>query len=128
MVCHAGAVVVGALVGMGALLLAAAVLSAGSALRLHAAYREALRELRDGDRRLEPGAGPGRRLEDELRWYTDVTSAGRDSGWRYAAAVVVGACAGVAVLAVWTFTVRPPALSVATAVVLLVLTLVVTGL
>ena len=128
MVCHAGAVVVGALVGMGALLLAAAVLSAGSALRLHAAYREALRELRDGDRRLEPGAGPGRRLEDELRWYADVTSAGRDSGWRYAAAVVVGACAGVAVLAVWTFTVRPPALSVATAVVLLVLTLVVTGL
>ncbi|HVE29375.1 MAG TPA: hypothetical protein VNC80_04870, partial [Mycobacteriales bacterium] len=108
--------VVSALVGMGALLLAAAVLSAGSALRLHAAYRQALRELRDGDRRLEPGAGPGRRLEDELRWYADVTSAGRDSGWRYAAAVVVGACAGVAVLAVWTFTVRPPALSVATAV------------
>jgi hypothetical protein len=121
-------VVVSALVGMGALLLAAAVLSAGSALRLHAAYREALRELRDGDRRLEPGAGPGRRLEDELRWYTDVTAAGRDSGWRYAAAVVVGAGAGVVVLAVWTFTVRPPALSVATAVVLLVLTLVVTAL
>jgi hypothetical protein len=121
-------VVVSALVGMGALLLAAAVLSAGSALRLHAAYREALRELRDGDRRLEPGAGPGRRLEDELRWYADVTAAGRDSGWRYGAAVVVGACAGVLVLAVWTFTVRPPALSVATAVVLLVLTLVVTAL
>ena len=59
--------VVGALVGMGALLLAAAVLSAGSVLRLHGAYGEALRELRDGDRRLEPGAGPGRRLEDELR-------------------------------------------------------------
>jgi hypothetical protein len=128
MVCDPGAVVVSALVGMGALLLAAAVLSAGSALRLHAAYREALRELRDGDRRLEPGAGPGRRLEDELRWYTDVTAAGRDSGWRYAAAVVVGAGAGVVVLAVWTFTVRPPALSVATAVVLLVLTLVVTAL
>ena len=128
MVCHAGAVVVSALVGMGALLLAAAVLSAGSALRLHSAYREALRELRDGDRRLEPGAGPGRRLEDELRWYADVTAAGRDSGWRYAAAVVVGACVGVVVLAVWTFTVRPPALSVATAVVLLALMLVVTGL
>ena len=128
MVCHPGTVVVSALVGMGALLLAAAVLSAGSALRLHAAYRAALRELRDGDRRLEPGAGPGRRLEDELRWYADVTAASRDSGWRYAAAVVVGVCAGVVVLAVWTFTVRPPALSVATAVVLLVLTLVVTAL
>ena len=128
MLCHAGVVVVSALVGMGALLLAAAVLSAGSALRLHSAYREALRELRDGDRRFEPGAGPGRRLEDELRWYADVTAAGRDSGWRYAAAVVVGACAGVVVLAVWTFTVRPPALSVATAVVLLVLALVVTAL
>ncbi|HEY7101501.1 MAG TPA: hypothetical protein VH573_07675 [Mycobacteriales bacterium] len=120
--------VVSALVGMGALLLAAAVLSAGSALRLHSAYREALRELRDGDRRLEPGAGPGRRLEDELRWYADVTAAGRDSGWRYAAAVVVGACVGVVVLAVWTFTVRPPALSVATAVVLLALMLVIAGL
>jgi len=121
-------VVVDALVGMGALLLAAAVLSAGSALRLHAAYREALRELRDGDRRLEPGAGPGRRLEDELRWYADVTAAGRDSGWRYAAAVVVGVCAGVTVLAVWTFTVRPPALSVATAAVLLALAVVITAL
>jgi hypothetical protein len=113
---------------MGALLLAGAVLSAGSALRLHSAYGEALRELRDGDRRLEPGAGPGRRLEDELRWYSDVTSAGSDSGWRYAAAVVVGACVGVVVLAVWTFTVRPPALSVATAAVLLALMLVVTAL
>ena len=94
MVCHAGAVVVSALVGMGALLLAAAVLSAGSARGCTRAYREALRELRDGDRRLEPGAGPGRRLEDELRWYADVTAAGRDSGWRYAAAVVVGALRG----------------------------------
>src|SRR5512133_60763 len=104
---------------MGALLLAAVVLTAGGALRLHGAYREALRELRDGERRLEPGVGPGRRLEDELRWYADVTAAGRDSGWRYAAAVVVGCCAGAVVLAVWTFTVRAPALAVATAVVLL---------
>jgi hypothetical protein len=112
-------VVVGALVGMGALLLAAAVLSAGSMFLLHGAYREAQRELRDGDRRLEPGAGPGRRLDDELRWYADVTAAGRDSGWRYAAAVVVGACAGAVVLAVWTFSIRPSALEAATAAVLL---------
>jgi hypothetical protein len=121
-------VVVGALVGMGALLLAAAVLSAGSMLLLHGAYRGALRELREGDRRLEPGAGPGRRLEDELRWYADVTAAGRDSGWRYAATVVVGACAGAVVLAVWTFSVRPAALEAATAVVLLVAVLAVAAL
>ncbi len=115
--------VVDALVGMGALLLAAAVLSAGSVVRLHGAYREALQELRDGDRRLEPGTGPGRRLEDELRWYADVTAAGRDSGWRYAAAVVIGACAGAVVLAVWAVAVRPEALAVASAMVLLALVL-----
>jgi hypothetical protein len=110
---------VGALVGMGALLLAAAVLSAGSALRLHAAYGEALRELRDGDRRLEPGAGPGRRLEDELRWYADVSGSAHDSGWTVTAAVVVLLCAGAAVLGIWTLALEPPALAVATAVVLL---------
>src|SRR5512133_2591953 len=102
---------------MGVVLLAAAVLAAAGSTRLHGAYREAVRELRDGDRRLEPGAGPGRRLEDELRWYADVAGSARDSGWSVTAAVVVLLCAGAAVLGIWTLALEPAALAVATAVV-----------
>jgi hypothetical protein len=118
-------VVVGALVGIGALLLAAAILSAAGSLRLHGACREALRELRDGERRLEPGAGPGRRLEDELRWYADVTRSGRDSGWAVTAAAVLALCAGAVVLGIWVLSTEPAALLVATVVILLVAAVVV---
>lgn len=105
---------VGALIGVGALLLTAALLGAAGAARGHAAYREALRELRDGDRRLEPGSGPGRRLEDELRWYADVSASSRDSGWRASAAATVVLCAASLVLAIWALTLRPPTLTVVT--------------
>jgi hypothetical protein len=121
-------VVVGALVGMAALLLAAAVLAAAGSARLHGAYREALRELRDGERRLEPGTGPGRRLEDELRWYGDVAASGRDAGWVPSAAVVVLFCAGAVGLGIWTLALEPPALAVGTAVALLVAALLVAAL
>jgi hypothetical protein len=121
-------VVVGALVGMAAALLAAAVLAAAGTGRLHGAYRDAVRELRDGERRLEPGAGPGRRLEDELRWYGDVTNAGREAGWVATAAVVGLLCAGVAVLGGWALSVRPAPLAVAAAVVLIVAAVLVAGL
>jgi hypothetical protein len=113
---------------MGALLLAAAVLTAAGSARLHGAYREALRELRDGERRLEPGAGPGRRLEDELRWYGDVAASGRDSGWVPSAAVVGLLCAGAVVLGVWALALEPAPLTVATVVVLLVAAVLVAGL
>jgi len=74
---------------LGAVLVAAAVLAAATSIRLHAAVREAARELRDGERRLEPHPHePGRRLEDELRWYADVAAVPHDSRWRFAAAVV----------------------------------------
>jgi hypothetical protein len=78
-----------------------------------------VRELRDGERRLEPGAGPGRRLEDELRWYGDVASSGRESGWRVTAAVVGLLCAGAVVLGIWALALEPPALAVVAVVVLL---------
>jgi hypothetical protein len=74
---------------MGALFVAAVVLAAAVSARLHGAYELAARELRDGERRLEPGPGRGRRLEDELRWSADVAAVPRDSGWRQAALVVI---------------------------------------
>jgi hypothetical protein len=117
-------VVVGALVGLGAMLLTAAVLGAAGSSRAHAAYREALRELREGDRRLEPGGVP-RRLEDELRWYADVSASTRDAGWRSTAAVVLSLGAGSFVLGIWALADRPPALAVVAVVVLLVAVLLV---
>ena len=116
--------VVGALVG---LLVTAAVLGAVGSSRAHAAYRESLRELRDGDRRLEPG-GTGRRLEDELRWYGDVAAATREAGWRAAAAVVTGLAVLALVLGIWILVSSPPTLTVVAVVVLLVAALLVTAL
>lgn len=121
-------VIVGALVGLGALLLAAAVVGAAGSSRAHAAYREALRELRDGDRRLEPGAGPGRRLEDELRWYADVAASGRDSGWRTSAVVVLALGVGSLLLGSWALALAPPPLSVVAVAVLVAATLLILAL
>jgi hypothetical protein len=118
-------VLVGALVGLGALLLTAALLAVAGAARGHAAYREALRELRDGDRRLEPGSGPGRRLEDELRWYGDVSASTRDSGWRSSAGAVLVLSAAALVVAIWALTLRPPALTVVTIAALMLATVLV---
>jgi hypothetical protein len=97
-------VIVGALVG---LLVTAAVVGAVGSSRAHAAYRESLRELRDGDRRLEPGGTP-RRLEDELRWYADVSAATRDAGWQ-ATAVAASVLFVLALVAgVWGLALDPP--------------------
>jgi hypothetical protein len=117
-------VVVGALAG---LLVTAAVVGAVGSSRAHAAYRESLRELRDGDRRLEPGAA-GRRLEDELRWYGDVAAATRDAGWRLSVAVVLALLALALVPGVWALTSSPPTLTVVSVVVQLVAILLVAAL
>lgn len=116
--------VVGALVG---LLVTAAVLGAVGSSRAHAAFRESLRELRDGDRRLEPG-GTGRRLEDELRWYGDVGAATREAGWRASAVVVTGLAVLALVLGIWILASSPPTLTAVAVVVLLVAVLLVTAL
>ncbi len=116
--------VVGALVG---LLVTAAVIGAVGSSRAHSAHRESLRELRDGDRRLEPG-GTGRRLEDELRWYGDVSAATRDAGWRASAAVAVAIFALALVPGSWALTDDPPTLTVVSVVVLLVAVLLVAAL
>lgn len=108
--------VVGALVG---LLVTAAVIGAVGSSRAHSAYRESLRELRDGDRRLEPGA-TGRRLEDELRWYGDVSASTRDAGWRASALVALALFVLALVLGSWALTDSPPTLTVVSVVVLLV--------
>ena len=118
-VCHACGVVE-VLVTLAAVLVTAAVTGGVASARGHAAYREALRELRDGERRLEPGAaGTPRRLVDELRWYADVAAATRDSGWRLAAGMV--ALLGVAglVLGIWALADGVPALDAAAVVILL---------
>jgi hypothetical protein len=109
-------VVVGALVG---LLVTAAVVGAVGSSRAHSAYRESLRELRDGDRRLEPGQ-PGRRLEDELRWYGDVSAATRDAGWQAWAAVTLVLFALALAPAIWALTDSPSDQIVVSVVVLLV--------
>ncbi|HEY6747954.1 MAG TPA: hypothetical protein VI357_19850 [Mycobacteriales bacterium] len=116
--------VVGALAG---LLVAAAVVGAVGSSRAHAAYRESLRELRDGDRRLEPG-GTGRRLEDELRWYADVAAATRDAGWRSSALVVLALLALALVPGCWALASSPPTLTAVSVVVLLVAILLVAAL
>jgi hypothetical protein len=117
-------VVVGALVG---LLVTAAVVGAVGSVRAHAAYRESLREFRDGDRRLEPG-NPPRRLEDELRWYGDVSAATRDSGWRSSAGAALVLAMLSLVLGVWALALEPPTLTVLSVVALVVATLLVTAL
>lgn len=116
--------VVGALVG---LLVTAAVVGAVGSSRAHSAYRESLRELRDGDRRLEPG-GTGRRLEDELRWYGDVSAATRDAGWPASAAVVHTLFVLALVPGIWALADSPPTLAVVSVVVLLVAVLLVAAL
>lgn len=116
--------IVGALAG---LLVTAAVVGAVGSSRAHAAYRESLRELRDGDRRLEPGTGPGRRLEDELRWYADVGAATRDAGWRSSAAVALALLALALVPGIWALT-SADALTAVSVVVLLVAILLVAAL
>ena len=88
---------------LSALLLTAAVIGGAASVRVHGAYRESLRELRDSERRLEPGSG-GRRLEDELRWYADVAAATRDTGWRVAAGAVAAVTVAGLVLGIWTLT------------------------
>lgn len=113
--------VVGALAG---LLVAAAVVGAVGSSRAHGAYRESLRELRDGDRRLEPGAGPGRRLEDELRWYADVGAATRDAGWRSSAAVAAALGALALVAGSWALTSADTLTAVSVVVLLVAIVLV----
>lgn len=89
----------------GALLAVVTFLGGFAATRLHAAYREALRELRDGERRLDPefmpAAGSEQRLVSELRWFAELRDASRDARWREAAALMAGVSAVVVALGVW---------------------------
>jgi len=89
----------------GALLAVVTLLGGFAATRLHGAYREALRELRDGERRLDPEfmpvAGSEQRLLSELRWFAELRDASRDARWREAAALMAGLSAVVVVLGVW---------------------------
>lgn len=105
---------------MAALLVTAAVLAGAASVRLHAAVSGARRELREADRRLEPGAGPARRLPDELREHVDVAGAVRDTRWTWSAAATGALAAAVLLLGSWTLTTDPTAPDAAAAVCLMV--------
>ena len=90
---------------LGSLLAVVTLLGGFAANRLHGAYREALRELRDGERRLDPefmpAAGSGQRLLSELRWFAELRDAGRDARWRPAAASMAVLSAVIVLLGGW---------------------------
>ncbi|HZB49182.1 MAG TPA: hypothetical protein VE547_08820, partial [Mycobacteriales bacterium] len=72
--------------------------------RLHGAYRAALRDLRESERRLdarEAGHVDGR-LEPELRWLAEVRDAARDARWRQPALLMGLLGAASVALAAWT--------------------------
>ena len=102
--------------------------------RLHGAYRDALRDLRESERRLdarEVGHVDGR-LEPELRWIAEIPGAPKDARWREAAAADGAALRGLDRVGVWVLTegvgARPLAvLALMVAAVLVTLLLVLDG-
>jgi hypothetical protein len=95
-----------ALSALGALLAIVTFLGGFASTRLHGAYRDALRDLRESERRLdarEVGHVDGR-LEPELRWIAEVRDAPKDARWREAALLMGLLCVVSIVLGVWVLT------------------------
>jgi hypothetical protein len=95
-----------ALSALGALLAIVTFLVGFASTRLHGAYRDALRDLRESLRRLdtrEPGHTDSR-LDTELRWLAEVRDAARDSRWRESAILTSLLCAAAVTLGVWILT------------------------
>lgn len=93
-----------AVTALGALLGIVTLLGGFASSRLHGAYREALRDLRESERRLdarEAGHVDGR-LEPELRWLAEIRDADRDARWRESALVMALLGAAAVALAIWT--------------------------
>jgi len=95
-----------ALSALGALLAIVTFLGGFASARLHGAYRDALRDLRESERRLdgrEVGHVDGR-LEPELRWIAEVRDAAKDARWRESALLMGLLCVVSVVLGVWVLT------------------------
>jgi hypothetical protein len=91
---------------LGALLVIVTFLGGFASTRLHGAYRDALRDLRESERRLdarEVGHVDGR-LEPELRWIAEVRDAPKDARWRESALLMGLLCVISVVLGVWVLT------------------------
>lgn len=121
-----------ALGALGALLAVVTVLGGFASTRLHGGYREATRELREAERRLDPEqpADPvsTRRLEDELRWLAEVDAAPRDARWRESVALMAMLCGLSILLGIWALTEGPRVLDALAVVTIVVATVLVTGL
>jgi hypothetical protein len=100
-----------ALSALGAVLVIVTLLGGFASTRLHAAYRDALRDLRESERRLdtrEPGHTDSR-LDMELRSLAEARDATRDSRWRESAVLMSLLCIAAVALGIWILTedVRP---------------------
>jgi hypothetical protein len=92
-----------ALSALGALLAIVTLVGGFASIRLHGAYRDALRGLGESERRLDTGevGHVDGRLDPELRWLAEVRDAARDSGWQESAILVSLLCVAEGVLGIW---------------------------
>jgi hypothetical protein len=91
---------------LGALLAIVTFLGGFASSRLHGAYRDALRDLRESERRLdvrEAGHVDGW-LDAELRWLGEIRDAARDARWRESALLMALLSAVSVVLGGWALT------------------------
>lgn len=92
-----------ALSALGALLAIVTFVGGFASARLHGAYRDALRDLGESERRLDTGevGHVDGRLDPELRWLAEVRDAARDSRWRESALLMSLLCVAGIVLGIW---------------------------